>query len=255
MPAIACAGVSKSFGDRTVLRDVRCSVGEGETLALMGRSGSGKSTFLRCLALLERVDRGSAWLGVEQYVREGEVIVEPDGVRRRVAIVFQQYNLFPNLTVLQNCVLGPVRARGKSRAMARQSAQAMLSALGLGDLTERLPQSLSGGEAQRVAVARALLMEPDVLLLDEVTSALDPESIYAVLSTIKTARAMAGNRLAIILVTHLLRFAERFATNIGFLHDGAIIDLLPAASFADQARRPETQSFIAHEHSGWMPSI
>lgn len=253
MAAITCEGLAKSFGGHAVLTDVGCSVEHGEVMAVMGLSGSGKSTFLRTLALLERADAGSAWLAGTQYLKDGRAIVDPPAIRQRISMVFQQFNLFPNLTVIENCTLGPTRSLNKSAAAAERDARTLLGELRLDALAERFPGTLSGGEAQRVALARALLMNPSVLLLDEVTAALDPESVYAVLSTIKAAKDVAENRLAIILVTHLLGFAEGFATNIGFLHQGIIVDRLPARSFAQGAISPAARAFIDREKSGWLP--
>ncbi|MQP68540.1 ATP-binding cassette domain-containing protein [Niveispirillum sp. SYP-B3756] len=252
---IVWTNLAKCFDGTDVLRGVSGSVKPGETLALMGRSGSGKSTLLRCLALLEPTSGGSAWLDGEQYLDDGEVIVDPVTIRRRISLVFQHLNLFPTMSVLQNCILGPVRALGIEKSKARAQAGDMLEALSLAPLMDRYPATLSGGEAQRVAIARALLMRPAVLLLDEVTSALDPESVYSVLETIQSAREIAGNRLSIILVTHLLRFAESFATHIGFLDQGVIVDLLPAESFSAEARSVPTRKFVAREQAGWKSAV
>src|ERR1700692_2403828 len=228
-PMIRFQALAKSFGKQAVLKDISCEVAAGEGLAVMGRSGWGKSTLLRVLALLERPDRGDAWLRGRQYLEQGNAVIDPVQIRRRISIVFQQFNLFPNLSVLENCTLGPIRALHLKRLDAEHSAQKLLSEFGLTPLIDRYPETLSGGEAQRVALARALLMRPDVLLLDEITSSLDPESILTVLETIRTIRIVEGGAgAAIILVTHLLPFAESYATKIAYLHDGAFVDILPA---------------------------
>lgn len=252
-PVIRCQSLAKSFGGLPVLKDIGCEVAPGEVLAVMGRSGSGKSTLLRLLALLERPDAGNVWLRGEQYLRHGEPLVDPVRIRRRISIVFQQFNLFPNLSVLGNCTLGPIRALQHSRADANRAARELLTSFGLASLIDRYPETLSGGEAQRVAVARALLMRPEVLLLDEVTSSLDPESIFKVLDMIRAIRSVEGSRgAAIILVTHLLAFAESFATNIAYLHGGVFVDVLPAKMFAIKAEFPATRQFIQQSRSNWI---
>jgi ABC-type polar amino acid transport system ATPase subunit len=251
-PAIACDGLSKAFGANLILRSVSCAVPSGSTLAVLGRSGSGKSTFLRLLALLEAPDAGDAWLRGQQYIRRGIPLLRPERVRRRVAMVFQLFNLFPNLTVLENCTLGPVRSLGMERRNAAREARELLEALQLQTLAARFPETLSGGEAQRVALARALLMHPEVLLLDEVTSSLDPESIIAVLRTIRTIRSLdQGRELTIVLVTHLLAFAQSFATTIAYLHGGELIDVLPAAKFSEAAQSTPARSFVHQARSQW----
>jgi polar amino acid transport system ATP-binding protein len=237
-----------------VLAGASLSVDAGEVLAIMGRSGSGKSTLLRVLALLERADVGDAWLDGAKYLTAGDPVGDPVRMRRQIAMVFQNYNLVPHMTVLRNCTLGPVRALQEAARDAEGRAMELLHALGLAKLAHRYPGALSGGEAQRVAVARALLMRPRVLLLDEVTAALDPESVYAVLNTIRKARDVAGQEgLAIILVTHLLPFAEQFANRIAFLDGGKLVEVLPGKEFARHARSEAAVSFIKREQAGWSP--
>jgi len=252
-PAIACRELSKSFGTNPVLRGISCEIDQGDVLAVIGRSGSGKSTFLRLLSLLERADGGDAWLQGQKYIRNGEALVAPESVRRRVAMVFQQFNLFPNLTVLQNCTLGPVRALHRDRAAARREALELLVALQLDDMAHRYPETLSGGESQRVALARALLMHPDVLLLDEVTSSLDPESIVTVLRAIRAIRSVQqGSGVTIVLVTHMLAFARSFATTIAFLDEGRFVDALPANKFSVNAASPAARLFIDQADHNWV---
>lgn len=251
--AIACKDISKAFGAKAVLKGVSCSVAHGEVLAVMGRSGSGKSTFLRMLALLEQADNGDAWVMGAQYIRHGDPVIRPVDIRRRIALVFQQFNLFPNLTVLENCTLGPIRALKKDVSYVNREAIELLGTLGLEAAIFRYPETLSGGEAQRVALARALLMRPEVLLLDEVTSSLDPESIFTVLKTIRSIRSTdQGKGLTIILITHLLRFAQTFATTIAYLHDGQFVDILPASSFCDQAASSSAKAFIEQAQADWI---
>jgi ABC-type polar amino acid transport system ATPase subunit len=251
-PTIRCKGLAKSFGGRTVLKNVSCDLMPGEVLAIMGLSGSGKSTFLRLLALLERSDAGEAWLGGQQYLAGGVPVANPVQVRRRVSMVFQQFNLFPNLTILDNCTLGPIRSLHVLRRDAERSATELLETFGLAALIHRFPETLSGGEAQRIAVARALLMRPQVLLLDEITSSLDPENILKVLNTLRAIRSLpGGGGTAIILVTHLLPFAQSFATRIAYLDNGALVDMLPADAFADGASSVAAQTFIRQSHLSW----
>jgi ABC-type polar amino acid transport system ATPase subunit len=249
-PVIRCDSLAKSFNGLPVLQSISCAVGTGEVLAVMGRSGSGKSTFLRLLALLENPDRGNAWLNGQQYLREGTVIVEPVAIRRRVAMVFQHFNLFPNLSVVENCTLGPVRTQLENKETAKRSTSEMLDSLGLLQLANRYPETLSGGEAQRVALARALLMKPEVLLLDEVTSSLDPESIGAVLDAICKIRfSNIAEGIAIILVTHHLAFARSFAQRIAFIEGGTFVDVWPANEFADRAVSVEARNLVAQSWS------
>jgi polar amino acid transport system ATP-binding protein len=250
--AIAFDGLAKSFEDKTVLSDVSCSVAAGEVLAIMGRSGSGKSTLLRMLALLEPADDGNAWLGDLQYLQRGAPTVSPVAIRRRVALVFQNFNLFPSLTTLENCTLGPIRALGRESKTVQREAEELLVTLGLASAIGSYPETLSGGESQRVALARALLMHPQILLLDEVTSSLDPESIFAVLNTIRSIKATEqGQGLTVVLVTHHLNFAQSFATNIAYLSDGKFVETLPAQRFSSEAKSVAALGFLEQARANW----
>jgi polar amino acid transport system ATP-binding protein len=167
-------------------------------------------------------------------------------------MVFQQFNLFPNLTVLENCTLGPMRSLGRNRRDVEHEARELLQTLELEAVVPRFPETLSGGEAQRVALARALLMRPEVLLLDEVTSSLDPESIVTLIKTIRAIHTLdQGRGLTIVLVTHLIAFAQSFATTIAYLHEGRFVDVLPATLFCESARSVATQSFVRLARSQW----
>jgi polar amino acid transport system ATP-binding protein len=255
MAALIAKGLRKAFSDTQVIKDLALELQSGEVLALIGRSGSGKSTLLRLLALLERADGGDAWLGQEQYLSEGIPTSAPFRFRRRIGFVFQDHNLLPNFTVLENCTLGPIRSNHIEKREAEGDAETILKALGVADKLRDYPSSLSGGEAQRVAIARALLMRPQVLLLDEVTSALDPESIEAVIASILKIKSLSKtDNLSILVVTHILRFAESFATRIAVLDDGRIIESLPANCFAAEAHSSVARSFIERDLRGWTDS-
>ena len=237
-PVIRMEGVTKAFGEREVLRGVDLEVEEHEAIALIGASGSGKSTLLRCVDLLEEIDDGDIFL-------DGEVItdpsVDPVQARRRLAMVFQAYNLFPHMTVLENVMLGPVRAQRVSGAEARERARELLARFGLGGREAEKPDNLSGGQQQRVAIARALATEPRALLLDEVTSALDPELVGEVLEVVRELKAEG---MTMIIATHEMTFAREVADEVCFLHDGLIVERGDPARIFTAPERPETQRFL-----------
>jgi polar amino acid transport system ATP-binding protein len=231
-------GVTKAYGDEAVLRGVDLLVSEHEAVALIGASGSGKSTLLRCIDLLEDIDDGDVLL-------DGEVItdpsVEPVAVRRRLGMVFQAFNLFPHLSVLDNVVLGPIRAQGAGREEATARARELLARFGLAGREDDAPDRLSGGQQQRVAIVRALAARPRALLLDEVTSALDPELVGEVLALV---RELKGEGMTMLIATHEMGFAREVADEVCFLHDGAILERGAPGDVLGAPQRPETQRFL-----------
>jgi polar amino acid transport system ATP-binding protein len=237
-PVLEVRGVTKAYGDVEVLRGVDVTVREHEAVALIGASGSGKSTLLRCIDLLEDIDDGDVLL-------DGEVItdpsVDPVQARRRLAMVFQAYNLFPHLNVLDNVLLAPSRAHGLDRKAAADSARELLRRFGLGDRERDYPDRLSGGQQQRVAIVRALATRPRALLLDEITSALDPELVGEVLELV---RELKGEGMTMLIATHEMGFARDVADEICFLHDGRILEHGDPAVVLTEPRRPETQRFL-----------
>jgi polar amino acid transport system ATP-binding protein len=238
MNVIEVRGVTKAFGEREVLRGIDLSVGEHEAVALIGASGSGKSTLLRCIDLLDEIDDGDVLL-------DGEVItdpsVDPVGVRRRLGMVFQAFNLFPHLTVLENVVLAPVRAQGVTRAESEQRARELLARFGLAGREDDHPDRLSGGQQQRVAIVRALATRPRALLLDEITSALDPELVGEVLDLVRELKAEG---MTMVLATHEMGFAREVADQVCFLHEGAIVERGAPEAMFSRPERPETQRFL-----------
>jgi polar amino acid transport system ATP-binding protein len=237
-PALVLEGVRKSFGRLEVLRGVDLAMADHEVVALIGASGSGKSTLLRCVNLLEPVDRG-------RILVEGEEItgrrVDVDRVRRRIGIVFQAYNLFPHMTVLRNITLGPIEALGLSRREAEARADELLSRFGLLEKRDEYPDRLSGGQQQRTAIVRALAMEPDLMLLDEVTSALDPELVAEVLNVI---RDLAGQGMTMLIATHEMSFARDIANRVCFLDDGVILEQGPPDRIFSRPEHPRTRQFL-----------
>ena len=231
-------GVTKAYGAETVLRGVDLRVSEHEAVALIGASGSGKSTLLRCIDLLEEIDDGDVLL-------DGEVItdpsVDPVAVRRRLGMVFQAFNLFPHLSVLDNVVLGPMRAQGAGREEATARARELLARFGLEGREDDEPERLSGGQQKRVAIVRALAARPRALLLDEVTSALDPELVGEVLALI---RELKGEGMTMLIATHEMGFAREVADEVCFLHDGAILERGAPDDVLGAPQRPETQRFL-----------
>jgi polar amino acid transport system ATP-binding protein len=231
-------GVTKAYGDAEVLRGIDLTVNEHEAVALIGASGSGKSTLLRCVDLLEEIDDGDVLL-------DGAVItdpsVDPVQARRRLAMVFQSFNLFPHLTVLENVLLAPSRAHGMSRPEAAQAANELLARFGLAGREGDYPDRLSGGQQQRVAIIRALATRPRALLLDEITSALDPELVGEVLEVVRELKAEG---MTMLIATHEMGFARDVADEICFLHDGRIVERGDPEQLLSQPQQPETQRFL-----------
>jgi polar amino acid transport system ATP-binding protein len=238
-PVLEVRGVTKAFGEREVLRGIDLTIREHEAVALIGASGSGKSTLLRCIDLLEEIDDGDVFL-------DGEVITDPSvspvEVRRRLGLVFQAYNLFPHMTALQNVVLGERRAHGASRAEAEERGREMLARFGLEGREGDRPDNLSGGQQQRVAIARAFAARPRALLLDEVTSALDPELVGEVLAAVRDLKAEG---MTMVIATHEMSFAREVADEVAFLHEGTIVEQGPPARVLDSPQRQETRRFLS----------
>jgi polar amino acid transport system ATP-binding protein len=236
--ALKLEEVHKSFGSVEVLRGVDLDVGEHEVVCLIGASGSGKSTLLRCVNLLERINAGRIFLRGEEITRRD---VDVNAVRRRIGIVFQAFNLFPHMTVLRNVTLATTRVLRKPRAEAEAEATALLERFGLADKRAEYPDRLSGGQQQRVAIVRALAMQPELMLLDEVTSALDPELVAEVLSVI---RELADAGMTMVIATHEMSFARDTANRICFLDAGRILEQGPAEEIFTHPREPRTQQFL-----------
>jgi polar amino acid transport system ATP-binding protein len=237
-PVLEVRGVTKAFGANEVLHGVDLSVAEHQAVALIGASGSGKSTLLRCIDLLLEIDDGDILL-------DGEVItdpsVDPVPVRRRLGLVFQAYNLFPHLTALDNIVLGDRYAHGASSEEARERARRLLTRFGLAGREDERPDDLSGGQQQRVAITRAFAGRPRALLLDEVTSALDPELVGEVLEAV---RDLKQEGVTMLIATHEMSFAREVADIVGFLYEGRILELGPPEQVLVNPERPETKRFL-----------
>lgn len=217
-PRFSLRGVRKSFGDHVVLDGIDLEVGVGEVVTLIGPSGSGKSTLLRCLNLLEPIDDGEILLDGTDISVPG---IDPNPVRRRIGMVFQSYNLFPHMSVIDNVTLAPVRVLGHDRATAEHRATSLLARFGLADKAGSYPDRLSGGQQQRVAIVRALALEPEVLLLDEITSSLDPELVGEVLDVVRELKATG---MTLVLATHEMGFARETSDAVCVLDGGRIIE-------------------------------
>ena len=237
-PALVLEGVHKSFGKLEVLRGIDLTLAEHEVVCLIGASGSGKSTLLRCVNLLEPIDAGRIVVAAEELTAPG---VDINRVRREIGIVFQSFNLFPHMDVLENVTLGPRKALGLSKADATASADALLERFGLADKRGEFPDRLSGGQQQRVAIVRALAMQPRLLLLDEVTSALDPELVAEVLDVI---RELAAGGMTMLIATHEMSFARDVANRVCFLHDGRILEQGPPEQVFGAPREDRTRQFL-----------
>jgi polar amino acid transport system ATP-binding protein len=236
--ALRIEGLHKSFGKLEVLRGIDLAVAEHEVVCLIGASGSGKSTLLRCVNLLEPITAGRIVVSGEEITARG---VDVNRIRRRIGIVFQSYNLFPHMSVLGNVTLAPRKALGLTRGEADGAATTLLERFGLADKRDEYPDRLSGGQQQRVAIVRALAMKPDLLLLDEVTSALDPELVAEVLDVI---RELAGGGMTMVIATHEMAFARDVANRVCFLDAGAILEEGPPALIFGEPREERTRQFL-----------
>ena len=238
MSALRLEGVHKSFGANEVLRGIDLELEDHEVVCLIGASGSGKSTLLRCVNLLEPLDRGRVFLDDEEITRRG---VDVNAVRRRIGIVFQAYNLFPHMSVLRNVTLAPRDVLGLGRQEAEARGLELLGRFGLADKRDEYPDRLSGGQQQRVAIVRALAMGPELMLLDEVTSALDPELVAEVLSVI---RELAGVGMTMLIATHEMGFARDVASRVCFLDGGQILEEGTPEAIFGRPQNPRTQQFL-----------
>ena len=238
-PVIEAVGVRKRFGDHDVLRGIDLAVDAHEVVVLIGASGSGKSTLLRTMNLIERVDDG-------QILLSGTDITDPridaDAIRARIGVVFQHFNLFPHLTVLDNITLAARRVHRLPKAEATRRGLELLTTLGLGDKAGAYPDRLSGGQQQRVAIVRAILTDPELLLLDEITSALDPQLVGEVLELV---RELKGRGTTILMATHEMSFAREVADRVVFLKDGVLVEQGPPEQIFDAPQHPATAEFLA----------
>lgn len=239
MPIIELQDVHKAYGQQTILQAVNLRVDKGEKIALMGASGCGKTTLLRCLNALERADRGSLRVNETDLMDEK---LDLNRFRAHIGMVFQQFNLFPHLTVLENIMLAPRKVKRQSNEQAREKAMQLLQQIGIPDKAVAYPEQLSGGQKQRVAIARSLAMEPDLLLLDEPTSALDPPMRREVLNLIETV-AEAG--MTIVMVTHEVEFAEHMVDRLIFMDAGQIVEQGPPDQILDDPRHEATRRYLS----------
>ena len=238
-PIIRIEKISKWYGQFRVLTDVDLEVRAGERIVICGPSGSGKSTLIRCINHLEKVQQGR--ITVDGIELTGHARKNIDAVRREVGMVFQQFNLFPHLTVLQNCTLAPMNTRGTSQVEAEATAMKLLERVRIPDQAHKYPAQLSGGQQQRVAIARALCMNPKIMLFDEPTSALDPEMVKEVLDTMI---GLAEDGMTMLCVTHEMGFARSVADRVIFMADGRILEQAPPQQFFSAPKHPKLQAFL-----------
>lgn len=237
-PKLSLIGVTKRFGGHTVLGGIDLDVARGEMVCLIGPSGSGKSTLLRCINLLEPIDEGYVFLDDEDISEPG---LRPGPIRRRIGIVFQSFNLFPHMTAMQNVLLAPRRVFARRPAEIMPAAEALFTRFDLGDHMHKYPDQLSGGQQQRVAIIRALAMQPEVMLFDEITSALDPELVGEVLDVLRQLRAEG---MTMVIATHEMSFARDAADRICFIDDGIIAEQGPPEAIFNSPEHPRTRSFL-----------
>ena len=236
---IEVKGLSKSFGDNLVLDNIDETIQKGEKVVVIGPSGSGKSTFLRCLNLLEQPTGGKIWFEGQQINQKG---VDINALRRKMGMVFQHFNLFPHLTVLQNIMMAPVTLKLQSEEEAKENAMRLLHRIGLADKADTYPSRLSGGQKQRIAIVRALAMNPDVMLFDEPTSALDPEMVGEVLEVMKE---LAADGMTMVVVTHEMGFAREVATRVLFMDGGHIVEQNTPQEFFEHPKHPRLKEFLS----------
>ena len=229
----------KYFGSLEVLKGIDCHIDKGECVCVIGPSGSGKSTFLRCLNLLETPTKGDIVID-DMHLTEKDFDV--DAMRKRVGMVFQHFNLFPHLTILENVTLAPIRHKMMTEEQAKEKAMELLNRVGVGDKADNYPAQLSGGQKQRVAIARALAMNPEVMLFDEPTSALDPEMVGEVLEVM---RSLAKEGMTMIVVTHEMGFAKNVSNRVIFMDHGTIVEDRPPKELFEQPEHERTKSFLA----------
>ncbi|MEL7175869.1 MAG: amino acid ABC transporter ATP-binding protein [Pseudomonadota bacterium] len=236
---LSLRGVRKRFGEHDVCKGIDLDIAEGEMVCLIGASGSGKSTLLRCMNLLEPIDDGTIWLDGQDISEPG---LDPQPVRQKIGIVFQSYNLFPHMTAAENVMLAPRRVRGLSRDDLRPKVTQLFTRFGLGDRMAHYPDQLSGGQQQRVAIIRALAMEPQIMLFDEITSALDPELVGEVLDVLRDLR---GQGMTMVLATHEMGFARELADKVCFLDAGRILEEGPPDALFGAPREARTKAFLS----------
>lgn len=239
MAKLSLRGVVKRFGDNTVCDGIDLDVSQGQMVCLIGASGAGKSTLLRCINLLEPIEDGEIFLDGDDISVPGR---DPQPVRRRIGMVFQSYNLFPHMTAIENVMLAPRRIYRKSRDALRPEVSELFARFGLADHMNHYPDQLSGGQQQRVAIVRALAMKPEVMLFDEITSALDPQLVGEVLDVL---RVLKGTGMTMALATHEMAFAREAADKVCFLKDGKIIEEGPPEAVFGAPQRRETQEFLS----------
>ena len=241
MALLAISHISKSFGQGEVLRDVSLTVEKGDVISILGKSGSGKTTLLRCINFLERADAGTMVFDGQKVDLHRAAKKEIDGIRRKTGFVFQNYNLFRNLNVLENVTLGLTAGRGMDRKAAEQKALDMLSRVGMEEEREKFPSQLSGGQQQRVAIARALATDPQIIYFDEPTSALDPQLTDEVLNVM---RKLAEEGMTMLVVTHEMGFAREVSSRVIFMDGGLVVEEGEPKSFFANPKDPKTRSFL-----------
>jgi polar amino acid transport system ATP-binding protein len=237
-PKLSMRGVHKAFGDNVVLDGIDLDVANGEVITLIGASGSGKSTLLRCTNLLEPINEGAVLLDGVDVAEPG---LDPDPIRRRIGMIFQSFNLFPHMSVVDNVAVGPRKVLGVSKRDARERARELLVRLGLEARTDAYPDQLSGGQQQRVAIARSLAMDPEVMLLDEITSALDPELVGEVLDVV---RSLKSTGMTMLFATHEMAFARDISDRVCFLHNGQILEEGPPQQVFGAPIEERTKQFL-----------